>query len=172
MDEPRSLAGQHHRRCTPNAASLHCGKHTPPTCPCGSGSARGWEREGGNISLPCSNCNRWIRGAASTSSWHTHKRHPGRARGGDGDGRSPEEPSWWCVSSSGDGEGNRGEPKGWERGLQLQERWEQQLTDASPYEPHFIKISGPFDYALLPDRTCNATEIRYKLCVVRGGFML
>jgi len=29
MDEPRSLAGQHHRRCTPNAASLHCGKHTP-----------------------------------------------------------------------------------------------------------------------------------------------
>jgi len=147
MDEPRSLASQHHRRCTPNATSLHCGKHTPPTCPCGSGSARG-------------------------SSWHTHKRHPGRARGGDGDGRSPEEPSWWCVSSSGDGEGNRGEPKGWERGLQLQERWERQLTDTSPYEPHFIKISGPFDYALLPDRTCNATEICYKLCVVRGGFML
>jgi len=46
------------------------------------------------------------------------------------------------------------------------------LTDASLYEPHFIKISGPFDYALLPDRTCNTTEIRYKLCVVRGGFML
>ena len=46
------------------------------------------------------------------------------------------------------------------------------MTDASPYEPHFIKISGPFDYALLLDTIRNATEIHYKLCVVRGGFML